>query len=296
MKSRFLFAPVPILIGAAAFAVDFWTGMHVGIFLLICFVSAGSVWELGRAFSSESSQVPFRLSSLCVLLWLAVTGGVFLLPERVAGLFHLSLTGPGGIILTYGGVMGPLFLFIVTYVLYGIRTPSPGRVRGMLLGFGLLVFFSTIYMQAFLLLHLFSARPATGTFWVLFIVLVNKGSDTGAYLVGKWIGSRKMTPRLSPNKTWEGLVGGLLSGVLITVPFALFSRIGSDRSVLLVLGIGLFLSLAAAAGDLVGSLLKRGAEVEDSSVLFPELGGILDISDCFLVSLPVSLLFLLLIG
>lgn len=295
MKSRLLFGPVPLFIAAALFAADLLSGTHWGFLVLITVVCAGSVFEVGRAYHTESMRVPYGLATGGAIGWMLLAGLLFLGPDGILRYLSWNLFLPRNLILSYGGFMVPLHAIMGGVVLFGVRDCSPERVRGLLAGFALVVFFCVIYLQAFVLVHQF-LKPTMATFWVLFIVLVNKGADTGSYFIGTWFGSHRMTPRLSPNKTWEGLAGGLASGLLISLLFALFSRIGQQPSTAVVAGTGVLLSLAGATGDLVGSLFKRGADREDSSVLFPELGGVLDISDCFLVSLPVSLPIILLIS
>lgn len=134
--------------------------------------------------------------------------------------------------------------------------------------------------------------PSSGpvAWYLLFLVATGKGSDMAAYVAGKSIGRHKFAPVVSPNKTWEGTIAGALAGtaaglaVLKATPLA-----GSYCTVPLpaLLGFALLATMAGQVGDLVKSALKRWAGVKDSGSLLPEFGGMLDMCDSFLLSVPV---------
>ena len=117
---------------------------------------------------------------------------------------------------------------------------------------------------------------------------VPKCCDIGAYAVGRLIGRHKMTPVLSPKKTWEGAIGGLLTAAL--------AAIAIDRLWLPVLGMdfrwevgfGVSVGLAGMLGDLAESLLKRDCQTKDASSTVPGFGGVLDVVDAIVYSAPVS--------
>ncbi len=129
----------------------------------------------------------------------------------------------------------------------------------------------------------------TGRLLILYLVLVVKSTDVGAYFVGCSIGRHKLIPRISPAKTWEGCVGGAAAGVLASVLFYVFGhgKIGiltvtwTDACVM-----GLFLAVAGTVGDLTESLFKRAAGVKDSSRLIAGMGGLLDVLDSLLFTAP----------
>lgn len=131
-------------------------------------------------------------------------------------------------------------------------------------------------------------------FALLFIVMV-WASDVGGYIFGKTIGGPKMSPKLSPNKTWAGLGGAIVSPVLCGAVFLmLFGKIlplYMEWSFLLLLGV--VVGLSGQAGDLLISWLKRQAGAKDSGQLIPGHGGVLDRVDALMLSaLVVSLLLL----
>ena len=111
--------------------------------------------------------------------------------------------------------------------------------------------------------------------------------DTGAYLVGRQIGRHKFLTHISPSKSIEGLVGGLVATTVVTG--LLLAGLGQDWRGALVLGP--VLGLAAQAGDLAESMLKRAAGAKDSGTLIPGHGGMLDRIDSFLFAAPVVALY-----
>jgi phosphatidate cytidylyltransferase len=107
-------------------------------------------------------------------------------------------------------------------------------------------------------------------YWLLFVVW---GADTLAYFAGRKIGGPKLMPAISPRKTWAGLAGAIVGGILCSILFAL--AVGLD-GILWLAGVGALLALVEQAGDLFESALKRKAGVKDSSALIPGHGGMLD--------------------
>jgi phosphatidate cytidylyltransferase len=125
--------------------------------------------------------------------------------------------------------------------------------------------------------------------WILILVLGVWAYDTGAFLVGRQYGRRKFLSHLSPSKTLEGLAGGLVASTLV-VAAGLW---GAGQPPVHALVLGPLLGLAAQAGDLAESMLKRAAGTKDASNLIPGHGGILDRIDSFLFAAPVVTLYVL---
>ncbi len=126
---------------------------------------------------------------------------------------------------------------------------------------------------------------------VILVLLVSKFGDIGGYLLGRKYGRHKLAKVISPNKTIEGSCFSLASSVLIAVIFNLIPHI-RVMSVPWAIAFGAVVGFSAMLGDLAESLLKRDANVKDSGRLVPAFGGVLDVIDCLLVSLPVSYYFL----
>ncbi|MDO5066116.1 MAG: phosphatidate cytidylyltransferase [Propionibacteriaceae bacterium] len=131
--------------------------------------------------------------------------------------------------------------------------------------------------------------PDDGRLRIITVVLCVSASDTGAYAVGSLIGRHRMAPKVSPSKTWEGLIGSLFFAALMGVVCALFI-LGAPWWLGLLLGLAI--ALAATLGDLVESSVKRDAGLKDMSSFVPGHGGVMDRLDSLLVAVPVGWLVL----
>lgn len=130
-----------------------------------------------------------------------------------------------------------------------------------------------------------------GQAYLFYLLLITKLTDTGAYFVGKKFGKTKLAPYISPNKSWEGLVGGVLLGVLGSYLMKNFVHFSTAESI----AVGLVLAIFATFGDLTESLLKRDLGVKDSNQL-PGLGGFLDLVDSLVFTTPLMYFYLKLMG
>ncbi|GAB4178031.1 MAG: phosphatidate cytidylyltransferase [Terrimicrobiaceae bacterium] len=133
----------------------------------------------------------------------------------------------------------------------------------------------------------------TGQYYLIFLLVVTKFSDMGAYVFGSLFGRHLFAPHISPNKTWEGIAGAvvlsLLGGywVYAMVPGQLGALRFGDVTVL-----GVVLGLAAVVGDLAESIIKRSAVAKDSSRVLPGIGGTLDLIDSLLFTAPILYFYL----
>lgn len=131
-----------------------------------------------------------------------------------------------------------------------------------------------------------------GRWWLVVAVLGVWTYDTGAYFAGRAIGGPRFLTAISPSKTWAGAIGGLVATTVVTG--ALLAGLG--RSPLEGLLVGSLIAVAAQAGDLAESMLKRSADAKDSGSLFPGHGGVLDRVDSILFAVPVVYLYVLTSG
>jgi phosphatidate cytidylyltransferase len=141
--------------------------------------------------------------------------------------------------------------------------------------------------------HLLLTRAlARGEFLIFFVVLVTWAADTGAYYVGTVLGKHRLAPVISPNKTVEGLIGG----VVLAVVAALVAQAWflPDFSITDCLATGIILSVAGLFGDLAESAMKRSAGVKDSGWLLPAHGGMLDRLDSMLFTAPAFYYYMVL--
>jgi phosphatidate cytidylyltransferase len=128
-------------------------------------------------------------------------------------------------------------------------------------------------------------QAADGRAWLLLMLFTTFASDSGAFFVGRAIGGRKLAPRVSPGKTLSGAVGGLVTAAIVCALLGMLLDL--DPGVAVLAGLGVLVSMAAQAGDLAESLLKRSLGVKDMSRLFPGHGGLLDRLDSVLFAAPV---------
>ena len=136
-------------------------------------------------------------------------------------------------------------------------------------------------------------QPATGRETVLWIVICVWATDIGAFVVGRAAGGAKLAPRISPGKTWSGLIGGMAWAAVASA--ATGYAFGLGESVPLAV-IGAILAVVGQAGDLLESAAKRRAGVKDSGGLIPGHGGLLDRVDALLAVLVTVALARLLLG
>ncbi|MBI1883701.1 MAG: phosphatidate cytidylyltransferase [Chlamydiae bacterium] len=127
-----------------------------------------------------------------------------------------------------------------------------------------------------------------GAWLLLFLILVTKATDIFAYLVGSWIGKRKWVPQISPKKTLEGALAGVLGAILIASLLYFFARhFFYPLEWKDVLCLGTLLGFFSQVGDVMESALKRDAGRKDSGSLLPGMGGVLDLMDSLLVTGPI---------
>lgn len=142
-----------------------------------------------------------------------------------------------------------------------------------------------IFYVGFLLSHIILIRnQPEGGIWVLFLILTVWAGDIIALFSGTLFGKHKLYPKISPHKTYEGLLGAVIGSVVIGLLYASLFLPGFDKGVCLLVTIAL--GLLGQVGDFTESMIKRSAQVKDSGNLFPGHGGVLDRIDSFLFSTP----------
>ena len=123
---------------------------------------------------------------------------------------------------------------------------------------------------------------------VLLALFIVWATDSAAYLVGKQYGRRKLMPTVSPNKTIEGSLGGIVAAILVTLVFVLVdSKVASPHNLFVMLILSILFSIAGQFGDLVESAIKRHFGVKDSGKFIPGHGGVLDRFDSLLFVFPI---------
>ncbi|MCG8684497.1 MAG: phosphatidate cytidylyltransferase [Desulfobacterales bacterium] len=151
-----------------------------------------------------------------------------------------------------------------------------------------------VYIPVSLALLVFIQQIEGGMLWIIWALIVSFANDTGAFYAGTFKGKNKLAPKISPNKTIEGSVGGLLASVIAGFIFNLVFF--SDLSLaLLSIPCALLMAVAGQIGDLFESAMKRVNQVKDSGRILPGHGGMLDRIDGLLLAIPVLYVFLVFI-
>lgn len=160
------------------------------------------------------------------------------------------------------------------------------------------VAYLTIPLGCIISINYFFAADGSqdGRWWVLYLIAVTKMTDIGGYFFGKKLGHTRLAPYISPQKTWEGTIGGLVMAIAMSFFFYLLMGLFFEtRPIQLTfwqsLVMGVLIGIFAQLGDLSESLLKRDGGVKDSSHL-PGLGGVLDIVDSLVFTAPLVYIFL----
>lgn len=131
---------------------------------------------------------------------------------------------------------------------------------------------------------------ASGIEWLLYVLLLVWLADIGAYFAGRRFGRRKLAPRVSPGKSWEGVYGGLVAVALLALSFSGWAESAFGEKVWLILAT-LLVALISVLGDLFESMLKRLRGLKDSGNLLPGHGGVLDRIDSLTAAVPLFALF-----
>ncbi len=161
---------------------------------------------------------------------------------------------------------------------YVFHAHSPTRTEAWAM-----TFLASVYV-GFLGSHRVALRALPdGLLWLVLAIVTTWVSDTGAFLIGRQWGRRKLAPHLSPKKTWMGCLGGLVTAVGFAVPLAYWGGAGAGHG----LAVGLLIGVVCPFGDLVISMVKRQVGVKDTGALFPGHGGMLDRLDTLLVAAPL---------
>ncbi|MCU0977010.1 MAG: phosphatidate cytidylyltransferase [Steroidobacteraceae bacterium] len=231
-------------------------GLAVAAFAVL--VLAGA-WEWA-AFAGLGTA-PARLA------YVALVGVV------AAGLWILGSSG-------IGALTGILWVVLAWWVVAFLWLAlAPGRGNRVLAGLGGVLALAPLWLG---LARLYGSGEL-GYELVIFVLLLVAAADVGAYFAGRRFGRRKLAPRVSPNKTWEGFLGGLVAAGAVAV--AGNAWFGLPPAAFLPLCVAAI--LASVVGDLTESLFKRQAGLKDSGRLLPGHGGVLDRIDSLCAAVPV---------
>lgn len=257
---------LPGLVLAACWLYPLLSGSYTLFCLLILFMVLRGSYEYLRM------TLPQELEASTVLL-LSVT-----LSFPVFFTLLLGEDGVGG-----GFFFSTLLSLIFVITQYGRFNDSFTVLSRLVFGA-----FYVGFLVAHLLLLWFLPE---GNYWLVILVAITAGSDSGAYYAGRKFGKRKLCPRISPNKTVEGAIGGFISSALVAVIFALLLL--DSVNWLVLIPVAVLLTGVGILGDLCESLIKRACDIKDSGRILLGHGGVLDRIDSLILTAP--LLYYLLI-
>lgn len=228
-----------------------------------------------------------KLKELQPLVFLGIGSSIVYLIALSFSFHQVHLSGLPSLVL--------LLLFLLFFLcFFKQRTSSLSNLAVTLFGFVYLV----IPLSCILRINYFYPPHAVedGRLWLAYALIVTKMTDVGGYFFGKCFGKIKLAPKISPKKTVEGAIGGISAALIISLFFySIVSYILMTSAIKITIWqsiwLGLLISILAQLGDLGESLLKRDAGVKDSSHL-PGLGGMLDVVDSLVFTLPFMYLML----
>lgn len=271
MKTRILTALVLI---PFALGIVFYLP-NEGFAVLVAAILGIGAWEWG-GFLRSSSQV--RIAYL--VLNLAGFGLIWLCLDNLS--FNALLLSVALLWWCLASV------WVVIYP-RGFGSGQPNRL--MVAVTGLLVL-----LPCFMAMVALHGRGDNGPWQLMVVVAAMWAADSGAYFAGRFLGRHKLAPRVSPGKTWEGALGGMIAGVLLIYAGGhwIYELDAASMQPFLVMG-ALVIALSII-GDLTESMFKRATNIKDSGNLFPGHGGIMDRLDSLTAAAPCFLLGLQLLG
>ena len=256
----------------------------IGLPILLALVWIGSLW-FSLLVAIAGALAAIELTSIA-RRWGHVTPGLVITPPVVAliavaySLSSKNVMLPPLITLAIAVSSVALLIWLVA-----------GRGRDVPLARTLTTLAIILYAGGFLLHVPLLRALEQGREWVLFLLLVTFATDTTAYFVGRSVGRTPLAPSISPSKTWEGSVGGMLGAV----GMAVLANFVLGLNVLLIeaLILGLLIGVVGQLGDLAESRIKRLGDVKDSGTIIPGHGGLLDRLDSIVLNVLVVYYFVI---
>jgi phosphatidate cytidylyltransferase len=237
------------------------------------------IWEFFRMAREGGVPAQPRWGLALSVAYLAVLG------------WMLGSGGRGALDFLHAVDAAFIALCVMAGFIWQLRRPVEGEKTVMEVALTTLGFVYIVVMFSFVSRLLFipsSEGAVPGAWLVIWLVLVTKFTDMGAYITGSLIGKHKMIPHISPGKTWQGFGGGI--GFALLAGCGLYALMPGHLAVLggwgWVIGLSIALSLLAVVGDLAESVLKRSMGVKDSGKTLPGIGGALDLIDSICFTAP----------
>jgi len=278
LKARFF--AYAIEVSLLSFVVYFSQIEWMKVVVMLCVMGFGlaAIWEYVEFLKTKSLILPYKLLALFTAL-LIFANYLQILNYAVAGLTQMMLG---------------LFLFAI--FIYYFSKVDEAIVHIATSFFGIVyILIPLTLMLRILYPESFAVGDLNGRLWLTYLILVTKCTDMGGYFLGKTFGKSKLAPKISPQKTRVGSIGGFLFAVGISVlfsfAFSFFPEFGFQLSLSYAILLGAAIGIFGQIGDLAESLLKRDAKVKDSNSI-PGVGGVLDNLDSLLFTAPIVYVFI----
>jgi phosphatidate cytidylyltransferase len=227
-----------------------------GLLLLPLLIALLAIRELSTHFSGR----PWRFAAACIALL-----ALLALPPLLAG----------------AGFDVPLYILPLLIAAQTLHFAVRRKGNPLLYLLFLLLCFGVGFLPALTRLPL---APATKLHWLFYLFVVTALNDVAQFVSGTLFGRHAVAARISPNKTWQGLAGGVLASMLLSLALGLFLQLAAAPR---LLALGLLLSIGGFLGDLTFSAAKRTLGIKDFSGLIPGHGGILDRVDSLVLTAPL---------
>jgi len=284
MKKRIIIGILLIVVLSSALVADLFLAPWYPFLLFIClsggFLATKELLELFKdsALTPSKNLLTLAVSLILISNWIP----------------HFNLLPPTYHCWQITGGTAIAFYFVLILIEM-LKFRSPGHSTNNLSLSAFIIVYLGLLPSFLIQLRWIGAEtsPYIGLFCLGITITVTKCCDIGAYFTGKFFGKHLMTPLLSPKKTWEGFVGGILFSVVIAFLWTKFFPNTPLCCDLASIAFGVIIGLGGVFADLVESLIKRDLSTKDASQVIPGFGGILDLLDSLLIIGPIAWLFFL---
>ncbi len=270
LQTRVLFGSIMVSIFSGILLLDYLFYTDIGFGCMAILAGVIGSYEFYTIVNKHGSS-PFRISGIVIGVWLFITCWLSARNNVNHNFFRQEIF----LVLIF-------WLLLMQSFIHGTKDAIKNISVTI---FGILYVF-------FLLSFAFTLRYLPhGICIFIMVLLISKFGDIGGYLFGRKYGKHKLVEFISPNKTIEGACFSLISSTAVAV---IFNLIPQTRVMSLPWSIafGITVGFSSMLGDLAESLLKRDVQVKDSGQMVPAFGGVLDIIDCLLISMPAAYYFL----
>jgi phosphatidate cytidylyltransferase len=286
----------------ALLCADEWLAPWFPLWFLLALVALGTAsLELVELFSATGVR-PSGNTVFGGVIALVLANWVPHLLDRFGMAAGSALSAPYDPMDPISALSWPFLTFVAVvmaaFLVRSVQFPEAGSTMATIAGTVLVVAYVGLLGSFIIQLRWLEGRYH-GLLPIVYLIATAKGADTGAYTAGRLAGRHKLWPRLSPNKTIEGAVGGLFAGVAAALIVAAIGRYLLNVPTLnwpAAAGFGVVIGIAAQLGDLMESMIKRDCARKDASAAVPGFGGVLDVLDSLLFAAPVAFGYWLWLG